>query len=133
LSEGRQKIVIPRPDELFEFVEWHNDWLFKPEKERITVREDELKVLKAVLHFGAKLTPNDKGVVKLSLKAMQDESMRELEFLVKMDDVNSLIEKELISDKIMEESGIYVSFVYNDLRKMAPKWETIYKLKRMSR
>jgi CRP/FNR family cyclic AMP-dependent transcriptional regulator len=132
-GEGKQKIVIKKPDMLFEFVEWHNEWLFKQEKDRILIKEDELKILKAVVHFGQKLTPNDKGVVKLSLKAMQDESMRELEFLVKVDDINSLIEKKLISDKIMEETGIYVSFVLADLEKIYPKWDLIYKLKRMTR
>lgn len=133
LGEGKQKIVIPDQNLLFEFVEWHNEWLFKQEKDRILIKEDELKILKAVVHFGKKHTANDKGVVKLSLKAMQDESMRELDFLVKVDDVNPLIEKKLISDKIMEESGVYINFVLSDLEKIAPKWDIIYKLKKMTR
>lgn len=133
LGEGKQKIVNPNPDLMFEFVEWHNEWLFKPEKDRITIKEEELKILKAVVHFGQKLTPNDKGIVKLSLKDVQNESMRELEFLVKVDDVNSLIEKKLISEKIMEETGIYISFNLNELERLAPKWDIIYKLRRVTR
>lgn len=132
-GEGKQKIVIKEPDTLFDFVDWHNEWLFMQEKDRVLVREEELKIMKAVIHFGKQLTPNAKGQVKLSLKQMQDDSMRELDFLVKMDDVNSLIEKKLLSDKIMEESGIYVSFSMEELVKMAPKWDIIYKLKRMTR
>lgn len=133
LAEGKQKIVIPQPELLFEFVEWHNEWLFKQEKDRIFIKEEELKIMKALLHFGHKTTPNDKGIVKLSLKSVQDESMRELDFLVKVDDVNPLVEKKLISDKIMEETGIYVSFVLADLEKMTPKWDIIYKLKKVTR
>lgn len=133
LSEGRQKIVIPQPDVLFEFVEWHNEWLFKQEKDRVLIKEDELKILKAIIHFGQKLTVNEKGVVKLPLKTMQDESMKELEFLVKVDDVNPLIEKKLISDKISEEAGVFINFVLSDLEKLAPKWDIIYKLKKMTR
>jgi len=133
LGEGKQKIVIPQPDVLFEFVEWHNEWLFKQEKDRIFIKEDELKILKAVIHFGQKQTVNEKGVVKLSLKSMQDESMKELDFLVKVDDVNPLIEKKLLSDKIMEEAGVFITFVLSDLEKMAPKWDIIYKLKRITR
>lgn len=133
LGEGKQKIVINDPDLLVEFVHWHNEWLFKREGDRITIREEELKILKAVIHFGKKLSPNAKGQVKLSLKDLQNESMKELEFLVKSEDVNSLIEKGLLSDKIMEESGVYTSFVLADLEKIAPKWDIIYKLKKFSR
>ncbi|MEY4617709.1 MAG: hypothetical protein RJB66_2669 [Pseudomonadota bacterium] len=133
LGEGKQKIVNKKPDQLFEFVDWYNDWLFKQEKDRILIREDELTILKAVLHFGQKLTPNAKGLVKLSLKDMQDESMKELDFLVRMDDVNSLIEKKVISEKIMEETGVYVTFSCDEIAKFAPKWDLIYKLKRMTR
>lgn len=133
LSEGRQKIVITNPDILFEFVEWHNEWLFKQEKDRVLIKEDELKILKAVVYFGQKQTPNEKGVVKLPLKSMQDDSMRELDFLVKVDDVNPLIEKKLLSDKIMEEAGVYITFVLSDLEKVAPKWDIIYKLNKMTR
>lgn len=132
-GEGRQKLVIVDPSILFDFVDWHNDWLFKQEKDRVHIKEEELKIMKAVVHFGRKLTPNDKGLVKLSLKVMQDESMKELEFLVRMDDVNTLIEKKLIADKIMEETGVYVSFNLSELEKMVPKWDLIYKLKRLNR
>ncbi len=132
-GEGRIKIVILNPEPLFEFVEWHNEWLFKQEKDRILIKEEEVKFLKALIHFGLKQPVNDKGVVKLSLKHMQDESMRELEFLVRPEDINSLIEKKLVSDKIMEETGVYVSFVLNDIEKITPKWDIIYKLKKITR
>lgn len=133
MGEGKQRIVIYKPDLLFEFVEWHNDWLFKQEKDRITIKEEELKILKAVVRFGQKLQPNDKGIVKLSLKNMQNESMREMDFLVKVDDVNFLVEKKLVTDKIMEESGVYVTFNLSELEKLAPKWDIIYRLKKSSR
>ncbi len=133
LGEGRLKIVIPNPEPLFEFVEWHNEWLFKQEKDRVFIKEEEVKFLKAIIHFGQKQTVNDKGVVKLSLKHMQDESMRELEYLVRPEDLNSLIEKKLVSDKIMEETGVFVSFVLSDIEKITPKWDIIYKLKKITR
>ena len=66
LGEGKQKIVIPNADILFEFVEWHNEWLFKQEKDRIFIKEEELKIMKAVVYFGRKQSVNPKGVVKLS-------------------------------------------------------------------
>ncbi len=133
LSEGRQKIVILQQETLFEFVEWHNEWLFKQEKDRILIKEEELKILKALVHFGKKITPDEKGQLKLPLKIMQDESMKELDFLVKVDDVNPLIEKKLISEKIMENSGVFITLVLSDLEKIVPKWDIIYKLKKMTR
>lgn len=133
LAEGKQRILIPDQNILFEFVEWHNEWLFMPEKDRVLVKEEDLKILKALVHFGNKLTPSSNGQVKLALKTMQDESMKELDYLVKIDDVNPLIEKNLISDKIMEATGIYISFNLEDLQKMTPKWDLIYKLKRLTR
>ncbi len=133
MGEGKQRILIFNPELLFDFVDWHNEWLFKQEKDRITIKEEELKILKAVIHFGRKLQPNDKGIVKLSLKEMQNDSMRELEFLVKVDDVNPLIEKKLLTDKIMDESGVFTTFNLIELEKIAPKWDIIYRLKKATR
>lgn len=133
IGEGKQKVVLYKPDILFSFVEWYNDFLFKQEKDRVIIKEDELKLVNSIIHFGKKLTPNAKGDTKLSLNDMQNESMRELGYLVKIDDVNPLIEKKLISDKIMEETGIFVSFKLEELEKMAPYWGIIYDLKKMTR
>src|SRR5690606_31077572 len=76
LGEGRQKILILNPDLLFAFVEWYNDWLFKKESDRLYVKEEELKILRGVLHFSQKNQPDDKGNVKVNLTEMQNESMR---------------------------------------------------------
>ena len=133
IGEGKQKVVLYKPDILFSFVEWYNDFLFKQEKDRVIIKEDELKLVNSIIHFGKKLTPNAKGDTKLSLNDIQNESMRELGYLVKIDDVNPLIEKKLISDKIMEETGIFVSFKLEELEKMAPYWGIIYDLKKMTR
>jgi len=135
LTEGRQKIVIVQQEMLFDFVDWHNEWLFKKEQDRIQIKEEELKILKALLHFGQKLILNDKGVVKLPLKKMQDESMKELDFLVKVDDVNSLIEKKLVTDKTTDNDndGVYITFIPSELEKITPKWDIIYKLKKITR
>jgi CRP/FNR family transcriptional regulator, cyclic AMP receptor protein len=133
MGDGKKRIVIHKADLMFSFVEWYNDWLFKAEKDRITITEDELKILKSVIHFGKKVQPDAKGNTKMSLTEMQNDSMRELSFLVKVDDVNPLIEKKLIGDKMMEESGVYTAFKMDELEKMAPYWEIIYSLKKFIR
>lgn len=134
LGEGKKRIVITKPELLFNFVEWYNDWLFKAEKDRVAITEEELKVLKALIHFGKKVPVDGKGNTKISLNEMQNDSMRELGQLFKVDDVNPLIEKTLISDKIMEEGGgMSTSFKLDELEKITPFWEIIYKVKRINR
>lgn len=133
IGEGKQKLVIFKPELLFGFVEWYNDWLFKQEKDRVTIKEDELKVLNGVLFYAQKLPKNDKGITKLSLTDIQNNSMRDLGFLIKVDDFNSLIEKKLLSDKMMEEAGLFSNVQVEELEKSSPYWGIIYGLKRVTR
>ncbi len=134
IGEGKQKIVILKPDLLFAFVEWYNDWLFKQEKDRVTIKEEELKILKAVIHFARKQTPDAKGATKISLTEIQNESMKELNYLVKVDDVNPLIEKALVSEKIMEDGGgLSVTVKLEELEQSAPFWDIIYSLRKFVR
>lgn len=131
LGEGRQRIVIVKPDILISFVEWYNDWLFKQEKDRILIKEDELKLLNAILHFSSKLEKNDKGIVKLNLIDMQNESMKELGYLVKIEDLNPLVEKKLISEPLMESTGTFSNIPVDEIEKSAPFWQIIYTLKKV--
>lgn len=133
LGEGKQRIVIFKPDLLFQFVEWYNDWLFKAEKERVTLKEEELRIINGLLFFAQKLPKDNKGMVKLSLTEVQNDSMRDLGYLIKVDDVNSLIEKKLLADKIMEEAGIFTMVSVDDLEKVSPFWGIIYGLKKITR
>jgi CRP/FNR family transcriptional regulator, cyclic AMP receptor protein len=134
IGEGRQKIVIYKPDFLFSFVEWYNEWLFKKETDRVVIREDEIKILKGVLHF-AKISPkNEKGLSKVSLTQVQNDSMKDLGYLIKTDEVNSLVEKKIVSEPIMEEGGsVSVTVQTEELEKITPYWEIIYALGKVRR
>lgn len=133
LGEGKQKITIFKPDLLFQFVDWYNEWLFKKETDRVLIKEEELKILNALLHFARKLPKNDKGVVKVNLTEIQNDSMKELGYLVKVDDFNPLIEKKLLSEKMMEEKGLFTQVVIEELDKVLPFWGIIYGLKKVTR
>ncbi len=134
IGEGRQKIVVYKPDFLFAFVEWYNEWLFKKESERVVIREDEIKILKGLLHF-AKVSPKtDKGLSKISLNQVQNDSMKDLGYLIKTDEVNSLVEKKVVSEPIMEEGGgVSVTVQTEELEKITPFWEIIYALGKVRR
>lgn len=133
LGEGRQKITMYKLDQLANFVDFYNDWLFKSEDKRTTVDEKDLKPLKALVHFGKKVQPNDKGIVKVNLTAMQNESMKELGALFSPDDVNGLIEKKLTSDKISEEASLGLTFNFAEIEAITPHWELIHALKKIQR
>lgn len=133
IGEGRQKIVIYKPDLLFSFVEWYNDWLFKKESERVHIREDELKLLSGVLQYSKKLPQNEKGQVKINLTDLQNDSMKDLGYLIKVEELTILIEKGLMSEKIMEETGIFSTVQVADLEKVTPYWQIIYGLRKVTR
>lgn len=134
MGEGRQKIVIFKPDFLFSFAEWYNEWLFKKESERSVIKEDEIKILKGVLHFAKKTPKNDKGVIKVNLSELQNDSMKELGYLIRIEETLPLIEKKLMGDQIMEEGGSISSVVQvEELDKITPYWEIIYALGKVKR
>lgn len=133
LGEGKQKIIVYKSQLLFEFVEWYNEWLFKAEKDRITVKEEELPLLAGVIHFAKKSTPNEKGLVKINLTEVQNESMKEMGYLIKSDDLNGLIEKKILDEKIMSESGVFTSLSLADVEKVYPFWGIIYNLRKITR
>jgi len=133
MGEGRQRIAIYKPEVLFGFVEWYNDWLFKQEKDRVSIKEDELKLLNAVLQFARKLEKNDKGHVKLNLTEVQNDSMREVGFLVKIEELLPLVEKKLMSDQLMEATGIFSNVAIDDIEKITPYWQIIYSLKKVKK
>lgn len=133
-GDGNQRITLLRPDFLFSFVEWYNDWLFKKETDRVTIKESEIKILKGILHFANKLQKNEKGFVKVSLTDVQNESMKELGFLIKTEETFGLIEKKILGDQMMEEGGGLSTLVApDDLNRITPFWEIIYALAKVRR
>lgn len=133
-GEGRQKLVIYKPDFLFQFVEWYNDWLFKKEADRITIKEAEIKILKGVIHFAKKAPKNDKGITKINLTEVQNDSMRDLGFVIKAEETNCLVEKKLITEHMMEEGGgLSTTLQLDELEKITPFWEIIYNVAKLKR
>ncbi len=129
LGEGRKKIINLKPDFLFDFVDWYNDWLYKQDKDKITFSEDDIKVLNGLLHFARKVEPV-KGFRKVNVNDVQNESMKEMGYLIKSEELSPLIEKKIISEKIMEESGVFVNVSLEDLEKPATYWKLIWDLKK---
>lgn len=132
-GDGGQNITLFDLAFLFEFVEWHNKYLFQKEEERATLEEKEIQILSGLLHFAKKLTPNEKGLIKLSLTQVQNDSMRELGDFIRIEQVESLIAKKLISDKVMESDGVYTFLDPKALERLVPFWQFIYALRKVTR
>ncbi len=133
LGEGKQKIVILNVDLLFAFAEWYNDWLFKKEADQIKIREEEIKTLKAVIHF-TKLTAKDKkGNSRVDLNLMQNESLTALGYAVKMEETAGLIQNKLMGEKIMEGDLLSCTVNIEEVEKITPFWEIIYLLEKIRR
>jgi len=133
LGEGRKKIIIFQADLLFQFVEWYNEWLFKKESDRIVVKEEELKLVNGVLHFAKKAPKDEKGMAKLDLTHMQNESMKELGYLIRVEETAGLSEKKLIGDHMMQEGSVSAFVNVEELEKTAPFWNIVYQLKKITR
>lgn len=125
LGEGKQKLTVFKPDVIMAFADFYNDWVFKSEDKRTTIEEKELKPMQALVHFGRKATPDAKGLVKVNLTQMQNESMRELSWLFSPDQVNSLAEKKVTGDVGSGDGGLFVTFNFAELEMMTTYWEII--------
>lgn len=133
-GDGSQKISNLKPLELFVFVDWYNEWLFKQEKDRLPVlSEAEVKILSGILHFAKRSEPDRKGLFKVNLNDVQNESMKETGSLIKLEDVNPLVEKKYLTDKIMDEKGVYIMVELPYVEPLARNWSLVNNLKKKLR
>lgn len=133
LGEGRQKITLLQHDLLSAFVDWYNEYLFKEESKRVTVEEKELPALRALRFYGQQKPPNEKGEVLLSLTDIQNNSMKDLNHLIGINDFDSIIEKGLCGDKRSAEGGqITAALKPQDIQHVIPFWEIIYSLRKIT-
>lgn len=133
-GDGTKKVTNSKPEELFAFVDWYNEWLFAQEKDRKPLLSDtEVKVLNGILIFARKIEADAKGFRKVNLYDVQNDSMRDAGFLIKVDDVNSLIEKGYLTEKIMDEKGIYIAVSLDEVEVYARNWTIVNTLKRKLR
>lgn len=133
LGEGKQRLTVFDPDFMMKFVDFYNDFLFKSEDKRTSIEEKEMKTVRALLFYGKKTTPNDKGEVKLNLTQMQNDSMRDLGSLFNVDDVNSLSEKKLVGEKFSIDGALAVTVNLPELEVQYPYWELIHACRKITR
>ena len=132
LGEGKKKITILKHDLVARFTDWYNEYLFKDESKRVTIIEKEMPIIKALIFYGKKATPDDKGFVQVSLTEMQNNSMKDLGYLVSVNDSDSLAEKGLVQEKQSGEGGVLTQkFALKDLETIQPYWEIVFGLSKL--
>lgn len=132
LGEGKKRVTILNHKLLTDFTDWYNKYLFTEGSKRVTVEDKELPTLRALVFYGKKCAPDDKGMIKVNLTDMQNNSMRDLGSLFGVNDADSLAEKGLVQEKQSEQGGaLSMKFRLSDIENILPFWEIIYTLKKV--
>ena len=132
LGEGRKRITLLKPQQLETFTDWYNEFLFTEEGKRVSLEEKELPTVRALLFYGKKLTPDDKGDVVVNLTEMQNNSMRDLNFLFGVNDADPIADKGFTQEKQSgANNSLTMKFNLANLDKVLPYWEMLYVLKKI--
>jgi CRP-like cAMP-binding protein len=129
IGDGQKRLVLKSYETISDLSIYYNRWLYKAKDKRIEFTARDLPPLKALIFYGEKaqkLSNEDK--VKISLTDVQNDSMRDLGYLTPIEMFDALIEKGLISDKVMENNMIYTTFDLKSLKTQTLYWEIIFTL-----
>ncbi len=128
IGDGQKRLVLKSYDLLSELALYYNRWLYKEKNKRIELSERDLKPLKALIFYGEKAAPADPKAVKISLNNMQNDSMRDLGYLTPIEMFDSLIERGLVGDKVMQDEQLFVTYDVSGLKTHTQYWEIIFAL-----
>lgn len=132
LGEGKKRVTILNHQVLTGFTDWYNRYIFTEKSKQVTIEEKELQTMRALIFYGKKLTADEKGFVKVSLTDMQNNSMRDLNFLFSVNEADPLAEKGLVQEKASEQGGVLtMKFRMQDIESILPYWEIVYTLKKV--
>ncbi|PIT99054.1 MAG: hypothetical protein COT74_12510 [Bdellovibrionales bacterium CG10_big_fil_rev_8_21_14_0_10_45_34] len=126
LGEGRQQLVLFQHQLLADFVDYYNKWLFTEESKRVTVEAKDIKLLKTLQHYGEQAGADDKGKAKVNLTQIQNDSMKDLGYLVSIGDWHGLIERGIISEMISEATSVSTLFELAEIQKLYSFWNIVY-------
>jgi hypothetical protein len=119
LEDSKQNLISKKPDFLYDFVDWYNEWLMKPEAERTVFSSEEIKTLKGIVHFAKKNPVGFKDRTKLNIEAVMQNSNAELGFVIRPDSFNPLIQKGICTEKVIASDGVFVELITAEVDQMA--------------
>jgi CRP-like cAMP-binding protein len=126
LGEGRKEVVFKDLEKLLRFVDFYNTFLFKEESKRINVDKKDMKNIRAMMFYGSKETPDAKGKVKINLTQIQNESMKDLGFVLTVNDWEAIISKKISDEKTSEANGVAITFDMKQIEDLSKNWEIVF-------
>lgn len=133
LGEGRKQVMYKDLDKISKFVEFYNKYLFTEESKRINVDKKDLKNLRALAFYGAKTQPDAKGKLKVNLTQIQNESMKDLGYVLTVNDWEAVISKKMTDEKISESGSVALSFDPKLVDDLMKNWEIVYAIEDASK
>lgn len=118
-----------KPEALLHFLEWYNEWLFKPERNRLSpLVSEEVENLKAILRFAKDLPTNHKGFTKVNLNSLHTESEIKIGRAIRKEALLSLTAKKYFAEPTMEDSGVVIYLPCDELEVLAENWALVHSL-----
>jgi CRP-like cAMP-binding protein len=134
LGEGQKRVVIRNHKLISDFTDWYNRYLFTDEGRRVTVEEREMNALRALDHYGRRVTPDHRGNVTVNLTDMQAQAPKDLGFAFGINEADPFVEKGLANEKRTADAGqLTMTFNLASVTGLLPFWEIVYAIKRAKR
>jgi CRP/FNR family cyclic AMP-dependent transcriptional regulator len=129
MGEGRQRIVVKDLDRIVNFTDFYNKFLFTDPAKRLHfhIELEDMKMVKALVFYGAKVEPDKAGKFEISLTQIQNESMKDLGLLVSVQMWGNIIKKGMVSEQISKADGsLAITCDLNELKRIIPFWDIVY-------
>lgn len=121
-----QMVVLQSLETIHDFTMWFNEMLGKDNDEKVIIEEKDLPPLYALAYYGQEKTPDTKGQIKIDLNHIQTHSAKDIEKPFKTDDVDGLIKKKVIQEKLADSDGLCVKFNYQDICRLFNYWTMVH-------
>ena len=101
-GEGNVKTIITNHKLLTSFVDWYNKWLFAKPEDKVLVESKELPIIHGLLYYGEKVKTEGKKEVTVILTDIKNDSMKDLGYIININDADTLAEKGLVQEKFQQ-------------------------------
>lgn len=125
-TEVGQMVILENYETIHDFTTWFNEMLGKDNDEKVIIEEKDLAPLYALAYYGQEKQPDANGIIKLDLNHIQANSQKDIEKPFKTDDVDGIIKKKVVQDKLADSDGLCVKFNYHEVCRLFNYWTMVH-------